>query len=92
MASKPSKLLISHRGNLTGSEPARENSPEFIKEALNAGFDVEIDVWFLDEAFYLGHDKPQYCINNNFLFDHGLSLWCHAKSISALTGLFPGKK
>jgi len=35
---------ISHRGNLSGSQPEFENKPAYIVEALNKGFDVEIDV------------------------------------------------
>ena len=33
-------ILISHRGNLTGKNPERENHPDYIKEALDLGFDV----------------------------------------------------
>ena len=30
-------------------------------------FDVEIDVWFKNDQFYLGHDEPQYIVNMEFL-------------------------
>ncbi len=36
---------ISHRGNLTGINLERENSPDYIMEAVTADFDVEVDVW-----------------------------------------------
>ena len=52
--------LISHRGNISGPNPERENHPEYIFEVLQAGYDVEIDVWFVDNKFMLGHDEPQY--------------------------------
>ena len=39
-------ILISHRGNLKGINPQRENEPLYIVEALEKGFDVEIDVWW----------------------------------------------
>ena len=78
-------LLISHRGNLDGREPERENSPDFILEAVNAGFDVEVDVWSLNSKLFLGHDAPQYKIEQEWLTD--LPLWCHAKNEEALSVL-----
>ncbi len=57
--------LIAHRGNTQGPNPERENSPEYIEEALNAGYDVEVDVWYdcATEKFWLGHDEPQYDVS-----------------------------
>ena len=52
--------LISHRGNLNGPNKERENHPDYIWEALQAGYEVEIDVWWVDGKFKLGHDEPQY--------------------------------
>jgi len=49
-------ILISHRGNVSGPNPKMENSPLFIQSALEQGFNVEIDVWYKDKKFYLGHD------------------------------------
>ena len=47
------------------------------------GYDVEIDVWcFGDGGYWLGHDKPQYHIDESFL--HNKKLWCHAKNIQGL--------
>jgi hypothetical protein len=82
-------ILISHRGNINGSIPERENSPEYIKEALFNGFDVEIDVWFVDNCFFLGHDNPKYKINVDFL--ENKKLWCHAKNIFALEKMLQNK-
>ena len=36
---------IAHRGNTRGPKPEKENDPEYILQAINEGFDVEIDVW-----------------------------------------------
>ena len=36
--------LIAHRGNINGSEPDNENSPEYIDKCIELGFDVEIDL------------------------------------------------
>jgi hypothetical protein len=74
--------LISHRGNLNGPNPKLENSPEYVLRALNQGFDVEIDVWFSNGEYFLGHDNPQFAIDEKFLQDD--RLWCHAKNLQAL--------
>jgi hypothetical protein len=50
--------------------------------ALNQGYDCEIDLWILDNQYYLGHDAPTYEIDWKFLENRGL--WIHAKNIEAL--------
>ena len=77
--------FISHRGNLCGPNPNLENKPSHIIEALNSGFDVEVDVFFVNKKFYLGHDKPQYKTSKKILINN--KIWCHAKSIEALNAL-----
>ena len=73
--------IISHRGYENGEDPILENNPEQIKKLLNMNIDVEIDVLY-NGVFYLGHDKPLYEVDLNFLKQGGL--WCHAKNIQAL--------
>lgn len=80
--------IISHRGNLNGSDHSRENSPEYIDEAINAGFDVEIDVRCEDHMFYLGHDKPQYYVPMSWLVERKDKLWIHCKNLKALDVLY----
>ena len=79
--------LISHRGNLSGPNPEQENQPEYIAEALQAGYDVEIDVWFKDDKFMLGHDEPQYEFPFELIDQHYPKLWIHCKNIDALSKL-----
>jgi len=75
-------ILISHRGNLNGKSD-EENHPNHIDIALRQGFDVEIDVWKVNQVeWYLGHDEPQYKVSIDFLKNR--KLWCHAKNIEAL--------
>ena len=74
--------LISHRGNISGPDPGKENLPSHIKTALNLGYDVEIDVWNLNGVWFLGHDDPSYEINIKFLMND--KLLCHAKNLAAL--------
>lgn len=73
--------IISHRGNIDG-KTEKENKPSYIENAISLNYDVEIDVWLFDNRFYLGHDEPQYLVDEKFL--HNPRLWCHAKNIEAL--------
>ena len=82
--------FISHRGNTNKVIAERENEPSYINEALLKGFDVEIDVWLIDNQFMLGHDIPQYLIDEKFLED--ARLWCHAKNIQALNKMLSNDK
>lgn len=75
-------IYISHRGNLTGKNIDTENSIIAINECLNLGYNVEIDVWFHNDSFWLGHDEPQTPISEQFL--ENTMLWCHAKNNIAL--------
>jgi hypothetical protein len=73
---------IAHRGNLSGPNKHNENSPSYLLDAMDAGFDVETDVWFIDGKFFLGHDTPNYEIDIQFLKNP--KVWAHAKNIEAL--------
>jgi hypothetical protein len=79
--------LISHRGNISGPNPEQENQPEYIAEALKQGYDVEIDVWFKDDKFMLGHDEPQYEFPFELIDQHYPKLWIHCKNMNALSKL-----
>jgi hypothetical protein len=76
--------IIAHRGNLDGPNPLRENSPDYIDEAIEAGFDVEIDLRHKDHQFYLGHDDPQYHIPMTWLVKRKDKLWIHCKDLESL--------
>ena len=78
--------IISHRGNLNGPEPEKENSIERICAALKIGFDVEIDVWVKDKSkIYLGHDEPTYEVDLTFILKHAEKLWVHCKNIEGMS-------
>lgn len=77
--------IISHRGNLNGPNPFLENTPEQIDLCISKGYDVEIDVWCVNEDFYLGHDKPTYKIPITFLLNRKKSLWVHCKNLECLS-------
>ena len=71
--------FIAHRGNINGPNPDLENNPRYIIQAIEKGFDVEIDVWKTD-ALYLGHDGPDHKIELKFLLNHKDHLWCNLRS------------
>src|ERR1019366_9963934 len=76
---------IAHRANISGPNPEMENKPEYIQSALKLGYDVEVDVWKETDGFYLGHDKPQYKIEREFLRDS--RIWSHCKNSKAFLDL-----
>jgi len=73
-------IYIAHRGNIDGPNPLLENSPEYIQEAINRGYDVEIDLRVINGRLWLGHDYPQYKITKKWLLERKNNLWIHAKS------------
>lgn len=77
--------LIAHRGNVNGHNPDKENHPDYINEAIILGYNVEIDVWFINNKWYLGHDQPMYEIKYSFLLNR--KFWLHAKNGDAFNEL-----
>lgn len=71
--------IISHRGNLNGRSYL-ENHPEYIKEALQH-YEVEVDVWYKDGQFFLGHDRPVYPVPFDFFT---ADMWLHCKNQEAV--------
>ncbi len=62
-------LLISHRGNVSGRNPERENSISYIQEAIDLGYVVEVDLWVANGGkFYLAHDYHGIGGHGNTLF------------------------
>mgnify|MGYP001173494449 FL=1 len=80
-------IIISHRGNLNGQNPEKENSPSYITEAVSAGFDVEVDVWWDKNSLWLGHDNPQWKVTEEFLNTIKTKLWIHCKNLEAVEKL-----
>jgi hypothetical protein len=74
-------IFISHRGNTNGRDNQKENNPDYVNEAIKKGYDVEIDVWFVNNGWFLGHDSPLYPVSISFL--QNPKIWAHAKNIEA---------
>ena len=79
-------ILISHRGNTAGIEKDLENKPDYIFNALDKGFDVEIDIWKHKDHLYLGHDEPSTLLPDKLLESKN-NLWFHAKNLDCLIKL-----
>lgn len=78
-------VLISHRGNINGKESSKENTIAYILNTLSLGYDVEIDIWNINnEKLHLGHDEPQDVVTLDWLKLYSSRLWLHCKNISAL--------
>lgn len=79
-------LWISHRGNIEGPNPSEENKIDYILEVINhTSFDVEVDVWWVDGKFYLGHDEPVELLPTDWFYSQ--RFWFHAKNVEALKQL-----
>jgi len=80
-------ILISHRGNINGKDEAKENKPSYIVDAIRKGYNVEVDFWYDNGKFVLGHDEPQYSIPLDFIENYYRYLWIHCKNHDALSKL-----
>jgi hypothetical protein len=78
--------VISHRALLRGPDPKLENRPEQVDRALRAGFDVELDLWYIEgedgnDSLWLGHDRCQYPTSVEWLAERADRLWIHCKDV-----------
>ncbi len=78
-------ILISHRGNLSGRNDARENTPSYIEEAIKAGFIVEIDIFSSAGQLFLGHEiENSLRIEKSWLDNKANDLLIHCKNLDAV--------
>ena len=75
--------IIAHRGNIHGPSASTENSIEAIDKCIRMGLDVEIDLWVINDEFFLGHDSPVYEISFRWLRDRLSNIWIHCKNLEA---------
>lgn len=76
-------IKIAHRGNQHG--PAdNENEPHQLVATMSTVCDVEVDVWKIDGNLFLGHDAPQYPVDETFIKDIAEGAWYHCKNLEAL--------
>jgi hypothetical protein len=75
-------IVISHRGNTTGRDIKKENIPEHISDLISNNINCEIDIWYKDNSWFIGHDSPDTVVSTQFL--QLPNLWCHCKNLNAL--------
>jgi hypothetical protein len=78
-------IKIAHRGLIKGPNPVGENNPVDLIGAISIGLDVEADVWLTDEGLFLGHDKPEHPIDQEFIEAIKDEAWFHCKNLEALS-------
>ena len=76
--------IIAHRANINGPDSKKENKKSRIKDCIDLGFDVEIDIRLLDGKLYLGHDIPEAIITKEELREIRNKVWIHCKNLNAL--------
>ena len=77
--------IIAHRANIGGPNIKNENQISSIKKCIELGFDVEIDIRFLEENLYLGHDSPEVIITKEELLKIKDRVWIHCKNLKAIS-------
>lgn len=77
--------IIAHRANFEGPNTNKENQKFSINYCLELGYDVEIDIRFLEGKLYLGHDEPKVIISLEELRMIKNKVWIHCKNLNAIS-------
>ena len=80
-------IFISHRGNISSINEEMENTETYIDKAIKLGYEVEIDLWKVNDVFFLGHDKPENIVDFDWLEQRKDKLWIHTKNREAFEHL-----
>ena len=76
--------IIAHRANICGPNNKNENKLSSIRKCIELGFEVEIDIRFLEGHLYLGHDHPKDIITKKELLEINSNVWIHCKNLKAI--------
>lgn len=79
-------MLIAHRGNTVGPS-ASENKPEYLAEAIERGFTVEVDVWTTRGGLWFGHDRAEHLVPDGWIERYASSSIFHCKNLEALVSM-----
>lgn len=80
--------IIAHRANLNGPNPSTENTLDAIQICMWEGLDIELDIWYIDGKYFLGHDSPKTEFDfREYKFELDTKLYLHAKTIETLQAL-----
>lgn len=83
----PLQQFIAHRNNLDGKFAPDENKPEKIDELNRKGIPCEIDVWYRDNTYWLGHDAPETQVTFDWLMQYLPLRLIHCKDWKSLDKL-----
>lgn len=75
--------IISHRGNINGIVLDKENKPSYLDCAIQSGYEVETDIRYIKNEYWLGHDAPDYKINESWILNRIEHIWFHCKDLSS---------
>tara|TARA_B100000900_G_C20243996_1_gene579143 strand:+ start:178 stop:648 length:471 start_codon:yes stop_codon:yes gene_type:complete len=76
--------FISHRGNTKGINKSKENSKQYVQEAISKGFDVEVDLWGQNDNLFLGHENAKFKVDFDWLIQRKENLWIHCKNFNSM--------
>jgi len=86
-------IIISHRGNLKGKDLSKENNPAHLQHVMgDHKIMCEVDLWLVDNELLLGHDFPEYKIDESFLESFANFLVIHAKDLNAANWLYDSQR
>lgn len=90
------KYYISNRGNLTRVNAHRENTPDYIKEAIYKGFDCVVDVFVSEGVLYsVRSQQHMYILGDDFIAKHRRRLWLRCEDYETVNHIlinYPGVK
>jgi len=82
-------IKIAHRGNYQGRDALKENTPDYIEEAIAANYDVMVDAWLLDGKWFLGSEFPSSEVPLSF-FERP-QIWVHSMNLIGHVSLYNNK-
>ena len=71
-------LYISYRGIYDGTNYEDANTPSQLGKAMGMGFSCMIDIWKVDDKFYLGSDQPLTEVTEKYI--QGNRWWINARN------------
>ena len=77
---------ILHRGLGDGPDARLENDERRIRALVSEGWDVEVDLWKMDDGWWLGHDAPTAKLSDISVLEVP-QVWAHCKNLEALQAL-----
>ena len=85
-------LLIANRGNISGSNPTLENTPDYIDSVINQGYNAKVDLWYHNNKLFLGTKEPKTEIEWDWLKRNTDYLWINCMTVSTLSFLLEDGK